>query len=191
MPLIVSHFIGRLAQQDFVVANDDGKSEMGDKLFSKIELICTLVDDITKWTDIVLARINPPLKRNLPQLKGYPTVDEVVSIVGYGSTNFSDKIDASSDTIKQHQVEFIDQENCRDLFNKRANEGNSICAKGTKKLFSLLGSAKGHSCLNDAGSPLIGRAKAKSNVENAIKAIVSNMDFEKPCLRQVVSFLFF
>lgn len=173
-----------------VVANSDSKTRMGDKPFSKIDLICKLTDKRNPWVDIVLAHITPQSKYDdiFPKISRKSTDKRLLLTVGGGAQRLDDEKDEPHDGVATHSILMADKERCALLLTKRNNLQNMICTKGNGFLWDANAKAKGHSCTNDAGGPVFSfypLEKIRGHVlknPTEVKAIISNLDYVKPCL---------
>lgn len=165
-----------------VVVNTDYKSKMRNKPSSEIELICRLTDERNEWVDVVLARIKPKIYLKLYPKVGSNSIDiHTLVTVGVGATSQSDEKDEPHQNFTKHWILIAESERCSELITKRGHLVNSFCAKGDGPFTDPNRKAKGHSCTNDAGGPVLGY-EPKTMFPDRIKGIISNLDYERPCM---------
>lgn len=180
-----------------VVANTDQRSRMGKKPVSTIKTICKLTDyhqelEETHWGDVILARIEPKLYINLryprlPPWRRFPEVPRALVVAGYGSVNLNPEMDVSQGDVRRHWIYVVEMKRCEALLTKRANKYNMFCATGHGSIFDGNAKARGHSCLTDAGAAIYDYYTKRQwpyndKYPDQINGIMSNLDYEKPCM---------
>lgn len=186
------HFFGRFVQMPLVVANTDGQSRMGKKHASEIKSICKLTDEDNEWIDVILAKIEPniTIKGSFPRLAGDTKTDRQILAVGYGSAKLSHDSDEAHGKLLMKYVRIVDNGICDLLHTKRANKRNMFCAKGHKLFLEAGGKERGHSCTHDAGGAMVRYVKPVKTHPDGVSGMISNLDYERPCMRYVVVLFF-
>lgn len=167
-----------------VVANSDRKALMGDKPFSRIVLLCKLTDKYAhEWSDVLVAWIRPQNDYLISYASlSSPSVDPIWrAAVGFGQTDFNDNKDEPNSEVTVHWIRIAKRERCALLLTKRAGFDNHFCTKGGGYWYDKERKAKGHGCSNDAGGPIFGYER-QSRYSHALHGIISNLDYERPCL---------
>lgn len=164
--------------------NDDNRAQTGNKMLSKLTTICKLTTKKHAWSDVVLARLGKPIDRRPIRLSSLPpSRDNWFITVGYGQKKFDDSKDKTNFDILWKSVWLVNK-HCDKLRTKRANADNQWCFRGEDRFWIADRKSKGQSCLNDAGGPVVlDNFYAIGRHQNALEAVISNLDYEKPCLR--------